>query len=36
MESVCEQQFSSLARDSQLDLGLDFDWAILTHEYALI
>ena len=26
MESVCEQQCSSLARDSQLDLGLDFDW----------
>ena len=36
MESVCEQQFPSLATDSQLDLGLDFDWAILTHEYALI
>ena len=29
MESVCEQQFSNLARDSQLHLGLDFDWAVL-------
>ena len=36
MGSVCEQQFSSLATDSQLNLGLDFDWAILTHEYALL
>lgn len=31
MSSVCEQQFSSFATDSQLDLGLDFAWAILTH-----
>ena len=30
MESVCEQKFSSLARDSQVDLGLNFDWAIVT------
>ena len=36
MESVRKQQFSNLATESQLDLGLDFDWAILTHEYALI
>ena len=35
IESVCKQQFSSLARDSQVDLGLDCDWAVLTHEYAL-
>ena len=30
MESICEWQFSSLATESQLDLGLNFDWAILT------
>ena len=36
MESVSELQFSSLATVSQLDLSLDFDWAILTREYTLI
>ena len=31
LETVCEQLFSSLAIDSQLDLDLGFDWAILRH-----
>ena len=31
-----ELGFSSLARDSQVDLGLDFDRVVLTHEYASI
>ncbi|MEQ2239403.1 hypothetical protein ILYODFUR_004095 [Ilyodon furcidens] len=36
MESVCELPFSRLAADCQLDFSLDFDWPILTLEYALI
>lgn len=32
MENVCELQFSDLATESQLYLGLDFDLAILTYE----
>ncbi|MED6266098.1 hypothetical protein CHARACLAT_032171 [Characodon lateralis] len=35
MENICEHQFLGLATDSQLDLGLDFDYAILTHEYLI-
>lgn len=31
METICDQQYSSFGTDSQLDLGLAFDWAILTH-----
>lgn len=34
MKNVCV--FSNLATDSQLDLELDFEWAILAHRYALI
>lgn len=36
MWSVCEQQLLSYSTDSQMDLVLNFDWAILTQEYALI
>lgn len=32
----CEHPFSILTTDSVLDLGVGFDWAILTHELALI
>lgn len=31
-ESVSESQFSISDTDSQLDFGLGFDWAIMTHE----
>lgn len=31
MESLCEQNFSNLVIDSQLDFALDFDWAILNY-----
>lgn len=34
MKNVCV--FSNLVTDSQLDLELDFEWAILAHRYALI
>lgn len=27
VETICEQQFSSVDTDSQLDLGPDFDWS---------
>ncbi|MEQ2282802.1 hypothetical protein AMECASPLE_004498 [Ameca splendens] len=35
-EKVSEHQFPRPATDSQLDLGLDIEWAILTHKHALI
>lgn len=30
-ESICKKQISSLATGSQINLGLDFDWATPTH-----
>lgn len=36
MESICEHLFSSAATDTQFDLGLVFDWAVLTCDYVLI
>lgn len=31
-----DSKCSRLLTDSQLELGMDFDWAILTFEYAVI
>lgn len=36
MESDCKQLLSSLTTDSQLDLALDIDQAVLKHGHALI
>lgn len=33
MERLCERQFLDLSTDSWLWLGLEFDWAIWSHEY---
>ncbi|MED6231490.1 hypothetical protein ATANTOWER_019990 [Ataeniobius toweri] len=35
MDSICEHKSTIHAADSQLDLGLDFDWAIPTHSIQL-
>lgn len=34
--SLYEHQFSSLTTDFQEDLGLEFDWASLTHELSVL
>lgn len=34
--TVCEKVIFKHSRDSKFSVGLDFDWVILTHNYALI